>query len=187
MISKATYFFFTLGLLSLWLDNHLYGQHSTIKPTVQKQSKATVYLFLSEYCPICVYYTPTIRQIHQQFEQQSIQFIGVFPNKHSTDSAITAYQKKYAIPFELVQGAAAKHLTLQWQATITPEIVVLDSSQQVVYRGRIDNAYVKVGRKRAKVDQQDLQSALDNYVKGKKIRPDRTIPIGCYLTLPKSP
>lgn len=167
---------------------HSIGQqpHSQ-NPKPKISPRATAFLFLSEYCPICIYYTPTLLQLHQSFEAQGIHFIGVFPNKHSTDSAILHYQNKYAIPFPLVTGDEAVAITIRLQATVTPEVVLMDNAQQVLYRGRIDDAYVRVGRKRHSVSRHDLAEGIEDFLNGKKIRNSKTIPIGCYLTLPKNP
>ena len=66
-------------------------------------------------------------------------------------------------------------------ATITPEAVVLDARQRVVYRGRIDDRFVELGRERPAATRRDLRNALTAALAGKPVSPAKTQAVGCFI------
>ena len=67
-------------------------------------------------------------------------------------------------------------------ATVTPEIVVYNHTQEVIlYKGRIDNTYFRVGKKRTITTTSELEQVLDAIQKGASI-PDLDAPaVGCFI------
>jgi hypothetical protein len=66
-------------------------------------------------------------------------------------------------------------------AEVTPEAVVLDRKSVVRYRGRIDDLYAALGKKRARVTRHDLRDALDSIAAGKRVKQKETKAIGCLI------
>ena len=139
-----------------------------------------VYLFMSETCPICQHYTLPLRNLHRDFAADSVQFIGVFPNRHSTPEAVAAFGAKYKLPFALAPDDSLKSTTRHWQATVTPEVVVA-RGDSVLYRGRIDDGYARVGRRRTVVTTHELRDVLMAIRAGKPVAVGPTTPIGCFI------
>ena len=138
-----------------------------------------VYLFLSETCPVCCQSTAEIRRLRETFP--GVPFCGVFPGKDSSPESRLAFSRKYRLDFPL-QADSARRLTRLFQARITPEVVVTDSSgRQVLYKGRIDNAYAAPGRRRTVVSDRNLFRALTEILSGLPPRPSRTEAIGCLI------
>jgi hypothetical protein len=54
----------------------------------------TVYVFLSEDCPVCQNQTLPLRELYPQFKSQGVGFVAVFSNPSSVDSTITPYLKQ---------------------------------------------------------------------------------------------
>ena len=72
----------------------------------------------------------------------------------------------------------AQHLGV----TVTPEAAIVAAGGKMVYRGRIDNLYGDLGRKRPLgATRHELRNALDAVLAGKEIQVKRTEAIGCYL------
>jgi hypothetical protein len=67
-------------------------------------------------------------------------------------------------------------------ASITPEAVLIDSAGATRYRGRIDNLYVDLGRRRQAATVHDLRDAIDALLAGRPIGQPRTEAFGCYIT-----
>jgi hypothetical protein len=67
------------------------------------------------------------------------------------------------------------------KATVTPEAVVLGKNGQILYRGRIDDLYAGLGKKRGAPTHHDLGEALDTITAGKKVKPKETKAIGCLI------
>jgi len=141
----------------------------------------TVYIFMGEDCRICQYYSNELRQIHKDFASDQISFVGLFPNRYSTDENIALYQAKYDIPFQLkreyFQTKAKK-----FNVKVTPEVVLYDEKREkIVYQGRIDDSYVSVGKRRQIIRNKELKEALQSIVSNKEIKTKETVSIGCFV------
>jgi hypothetical protein len=65
-------------------------------------------------------------------------------------------------------------------ATVTPEAAVY-AGGRIVYRGRIDDRYVDLGRERLEPTVHDLADALAAVVSGKPVPNPVTQPVGCFI------
>lgn len=145
----------------------------------QKDS-VTVYIFLREDCVISQNYTLILNQLHQKYANEKIGFIGIFPN--SKDEQIAAFQQKYKLPFPLKSDYFTA-ITKKLGATVTPEVVVYNQvCNEILYRGRIDNTYFKVGKKRTVTTTSELEDALKAIQTGQPIPIKETEPVGCLIS-----
>jgi len=143
----------------------------------------SVYVFLHESCLISQYYTLALRELSKDFSSEHIQFIGLFPNRSSKPDKIQAFKEKYNIPFQL-KTDHDKILTKQFEATITPEVIVFNETQNnILYRGRIDDAYARVGKRKQVTATSELKDALTAITNGLPIEIKETTSIGCYINL----
>jgi thiol-disulfide isomerase/thioredoxin len=143
----------------------------------------TVYVFMSEACPVCQNQTLPLRELYTQFKDQRVGFVAVFSNPSSQDSTILFFRAKYGLRFPAVFDSnqqIAKRLT----AKITPEVVVVNHADNdaIVYRGAVDNAYPTLGKRRSIVTQHFLKDALIAIRNGSKDYVATTEPVGCYIT-----
>jgi hypothetical protein len=151
--------------------------------TIKAQQPDTigVYIFLLEDCNISQAYTHRLADLQRRFDKDSIRFVGLFPNPLSDEKSVRAFQKKHQILFSLsTKGAAERARELG--ATVTPEVVVVrESSQTVLYQGRIDNMFERVGKRRRVVTSHDLELALEAIRANREVPVSRTQPIGCFI------
>ena len=147
--------------------------------------RGSVRVFLDEGCPIARYHTLTLRQFHREFSKLGIRFEAYFPNISASKASVEAFAKKFEIPFP-VQVDAQQVLARAVKATIVPEVFVYDRHQKLVYRGRIDDTYVEIGKKRPAARQHDLKDTLQALVDGKTISVGKTTPVGCLITFATS-
>ncbi|MBK9247271.1 MAG: redoxin domain-containing protein [Ignavibacteria bacterium] len=122
-------------------------------------NKATVLVFLSESCPICQKYTPTLKSLWTEYSNKNIQFYGVFPSSSIEIDSVVAFTKKYGITFPLLIDSS-QHITSILKARVTPEVIVLSQTGDVMYQGRIDNLFPEIGRKRYAATTHELKDAL---------------------------
>ncbi len=142
--------------------------------------KATVIVFMSPECPLCQSYTLTINQLMQKYSAKSIQFIGVVPTKDFSVADIVDYKHQYKSNLNLVRDTKSQ-LVKKIQATITPEVFLLDAKGSVLYSGRIDNWAYELGRKRTVITEHDLKEALESVVNNKPIKVKKTKAVGCFI------
>lgn len=147
----------------------------------QNRNRFTVYFFLLEDCKITQAYTDRIVEIHNQYAGDSIGFVALFPNPISSDSSAAAFREKYQIPFTCTVDKA------DWIAdslgiTVTPEVAVINgSTNEMLYRGRIDNMYERVGERKRVVTSFELEAALHAIRNHKEVPIARTRATGCFL------
>jgi hypothetical protein len=77
-----------------------------------------------------------------------------------------------------------KELTKKFEATVTPEIVLVEkSSDQILYRGRIDDSYFRVGKRKTIKQTQELVDLLGLVANGDKIEVSWAPAIGCFIQM----
>jgi peroxiredoxin len=143
----------------------------------------TVYIFLSETCPISQFYTLTLKELYREFATKDLQFTGIFPNTASTPQSIAEFKNTYNLPFPL-QTDPGQHLTKTLKATITPEVVVKnETTGAIVYKGRIDDSYFRVGKRRSVSREHDLENALTELKNNRPVSKPEAPAVGCYITV----
>ncbi|UYZ61391.1 redoxin domain-containing protein [Hymenobacter weizhouensis] len=145
-------------------------------------AKATVYIFLSDTCPICQAATPTLRQLHASFATRGVEFVGVFPEEQLRPADLVLFQKHYPLPFPL-RLDQRQQLVRRFGARITPEVVVTAPDGRVLYQGRIDDSYARLGQRRTVVQHHELRDALTAVLAGQPVAQPRTEAVGCYINL----
>lgn len=155
---------------------------ATRKPlSIPEPSKtATVLLFLGTDCPISNRYSPDINKIFSAYSQKEIQFIGVYCDPQLVDKDINEHGTKFGYQFNLTHDKSG---TLKERCGIkrTPEVAVLDSKGELVYRGRIDDRYVTFGTMRPSAKAHDLTDVLDALAAHKSVKPRFTDAVGCSM------
>ena len=140
----------------------------------------TVLVFVSTDCPISNRYAPEITRLHAEFAAQGVRFRLVYPNPLDDEAAINTHIEAYGYPKVAVRDRAHE-LVKKTGATITPEAVVLDARDRVVYRGRIDDRFVELGRERPSPTTRDLRNAIAAGLAGRRVSPARTQAVGCFI------
>jgi len=164
-----------------FLSVFLFSLNGVITPVNGQSDRISVYVFLLEDCVISQYYTLPLRDLHEEFASDDVKFIGVFPNRFSSKKGITQFKNKYKIPFELrydyYQGLAEK-----MKATVTPEVVVYnETKEEILYKGRIDNTYFRVGKRRRITTTSELKDVLTAIKNNQLILTENTTAIGCFI------
>ncbi|NNF34649.1 MAG: redoxin domain-containing protein [Saprospiraceae bacterium] len=142
------------------------------------QEKVTVYLFLLDDCIICQSYSPKMNKLYQQYKDE-MEFIGVFPNFSSKPEKIEEYKETYGVEFD-TRTDYWKDLVKKYEVEVTPEVVVV-SEDRVLYKGRIDNEFVGLGKRRKVVTTDELAEVLESIAsRGIKTFPF-TDAVGCFI------
>ena len=146
--------------------------------------KTTVYVFLSETCPICQSYTLTLKELYNKYKDQHIDFIGVFPNYYSTQKSIEEFRKNYSIPFGLTLDKNSV-FTNHFKATITPEVFVETTDKKIIYSGRIDDSFYALGKRRTIITSTELADALSQIASKQPVKTPKTQAVGCIIDASK--
>ena len=130
----------------------------------------TVLIFVSTDCPVSNRYAPEIKRLHDEFTSRGVRFRLVYPNPLDTEAAISKHLQEYGYP-QIAQRDRDHTLVKMAGATITPEAAVFDARDRLVYRGRIDDRFVELGRERPAATHPDLRNALTAFLAGSAREP----------------
>lgn len=157
-----------LVLLSLpvdWLDDR--GQ------------KATVLLFTRTDCPISNRYAPEVRQLAESYAAKGIEFVLVYPEAGATDASVNEHRRAFGYPIPAALDPDHRYVRAA-KARATPEAAVFVDGK-LVYRGRIDDRYVDLGKARPEPSRRDLDEVLRTILDGKRVAKRETKAIGCAI------
>ncbi|MCA9033737.1 MAG: redoxin domain-containing protein [Planctomycetaceae bacterium] len=142
------------------------------------ESGFVVIAFLGTECPLAKLYGPRLQQLAEQFSGKAV-FVGVCSNIQDSPKEVTIYADRAGIQFPILMDPKQQLADLL-QATRTPEVVVLDQTRRVVYRGRIDDQFgISVARQSPA--KEDLKDALVSLVAGGLPEIAETQPVGCLI------
>lgn len=140
-----------------------------------KKSKAIVLMFVATQCPISNAYNERMAALYEDYTTKGVAFVGINSNKQESVDEIKGHAEEHGFGFTILKdwnNVIADKL----EASVTPEIYVLNSNFEVLYHGRIDDS-----RQENKVTSKDLRVALDNVLSGKTVTVSTTKAFGCTI------
>lgn len=141
-----------------------------------------VYFFLLDDCVICQAYSSKIRRLHEKYGND-FDMTAIFPNFSSKPKQIEQFLKEYNIPLPY-KTDYYKLLTRKYEVSVTPEIVVYDQqNEKVLYKGRIDNQFVDIGKRRQVVTTNELEETLLAIKQGKDDYLRSSTAVGCIINM----
>ncbi len=142
--------------------------------------KATVVVFVGTECPIANGYSESLTRLAKEYAGRGASFVAVNANDSESLEAVTKHAKSYALGFPILKDEGHR-LADALDAKVTPEVFVLDASQKVRYRGRIDDQYASRTEKRRQARNHDLELALNAVLAGKPVAQAQTQAFGCAI------
>jgi hypothetical protein len=146
-----------------------------------ENSKPTAFVFLSTDCPISQKYVGDLNKILSEY-RDSVQFRFILPGAVSYDE-IQEFVKEFSVDFPLEPDKSYERV-VQYKATITPEVILVDENGQEKYRGAIDNWFFDLGHARASVTEHYLRDALRSVLKHQTPAVTSTKAVGCIINYP---
>jgi hypothetical protein len=137
----------------------------------------SVLIFYWHDCPICNSYAPEINRICARYTNFNFYIIQV--DADLTEEGAKTHAREYGLRAPVVLDRLHMLARLAG-ATVTPEAVVYGKGERVLYRGRIDNLYADLVRRRAEATERDLCDALDAIAEGKAVG-KQPAAIGCLI------
>ena len=141
--------------------------------------EATVLLFVMTDCPISNRYAPEVRRLHDEFAG-AVRFWLVYVDAQRQVDELREHRASFGYPFGALRDVDGALVTLAG-ATGTPEAVVFDAAQRMIYRGRIDDRFVSFGVARRAPRTRDLHDRLRRIVAGESLAFSETRAVGCYI------
>lgn len=142
--------------------------------------KATVLVFVAHDCPVSNALTPEMTRIAEKYSLEGVAFFFVYAERDLPEAEARRHAHEFLQDARVTvdrQGA----LVARAGAKVTPEAAVFARSGEVIYRGRINDLFPALGKKRAEPTTHDLRDALDAILAGKAPPVANTPAIGCFI------
>lgn len=146
----------------------------------QGPTKATVLIFLAPDCPISNALAPELNRIVAHYGARGAEFFFVYAERELADAAAARHAREFALAAPVTVDRPGL-LVARAGVEVTPEAAVFSPAGAVVYRGRINDLFAALGKKRAEPTTHDLRAALDAVVAGKAPPVATTPAIGCFI------
>ena len=138
-------------------------------------SNAVVVMFISTKCPVSNAYNSRIVDLHKTYVEKNITFLGINSNKQEGIEEIKQHARENLFEFPVLKDNNNLVADI-FGASVTPEVYVLNSKNEVLYHGRIDDS-----RREGEVTSTDLKNALDNILNGERVSYSKTKAFGCSI------
>jgi hypothetical protein len=142
-------------------------------------TRIVVLVFLGPECPVSQRYAPELNRIARA-QTNGVEFFGVISAPSITRTQALAFVNEYALKFPVLfddRGELARWL----RPTHVPEAFVLKRDGDLVYHGRIDDAFAAPGMPRTAFQNHELRDAMAAVLSGGAPRKSYAKPVGCYF------
>ena len=167
-----------------WADTVMLSdlENRSVDPLrIASGGKAVVVLFISAECPVSNRYAPEIRRLSETFTARGVQFWLVYPNVADSRDIIRTHIRDFSYSIPALRDLQHRLVRLAG-ATVTPEAAVFNARRQLVYHGRIDDRYVRLGLERPVATRHDLEDALTSITAGRPVPQTFAPPVGCFVS-----
>lgn len=156
------------------------GRIHRLEPSSEVQAWAIV--FLSTECPIARGYVPTFNRLAEDARKpgSGVTFLGVLSDPTVSRAAAKQFAEEFAIGFPILFDASGQ-LASVLKPTHVPEAFVLDQQLRVAYRGRVDDLYAQIGKRRPEPTEHDFRDAIQAVSTGGVPTSPRTKAVGCLF------
>ncbi len=145
-----------------------------------KAKKAIVVIFLGTECPLSNQFLPELAQLHQEYSDHGVQFLGINSNRQDTPDRVAGHARKHKVPFPVLKDPN-NQVADQFGAQRTPEAFVITPAGKILYQGRIDDKFGIGYQRPGKEVRRDLACALDEVLADKPVSVARTPAAGCLI------
>jgi peroxiredoxin len=135
----------------------------------------TVVTFVATQCPVSNSYNQRMSDLYKDYSAKNVKFIFVNANRSEAASEVREHAKRVGFPFPVYKDPD-NILADRFDAQVTPENFVIDSSGVIRYHGAIDD-----NMNESRVHTRTLRAALDALLAGKPLPSTETKAFGCTI------
>jgi peroxiredoxin len=135
----------------------------------------TVVTFVSVQCPVSNGYNQRMNALFKDYAPKDVKFIFVNANRTESANDVRNHAKSVGFVFPVYKDAG-NVVADRFDAQVTPESYVIDSSGIIRYHGSIDDS-----QNEARIRTRGLRLALDALLSGKPVEITETKAFGCVI------
>jgi thiol-disulfide isomerase/thioredoxin len=149
------------------------------RPLDVNGARAHVLFFVFEDCPVSDSYAPEINALVKEYAGKPVRFYVVHVDPDLTAEGARKHAEAFSYRCPVLRDTRHQ-LVRATGVTTTPEVAVLTPGG-LAYRGRIDDLYPELGKKRAAPTKRELREAVAAVLAGKPVAVPRTEAVGCAI------
>ncbi len=157
-----------------WWD--LQGRRRPISECFGERGLVMVYLSVD--CPVANRCLPEVEDLARRLEPRGVRVVWVYAQSQESREDVLRHRAEYGLKVDAFRDEDWS-VARAFQVRHTPEAVVLDRQGRLIYRGRINDQFQKLGVSRPAPTQHDLAEALEVWLSGKPLRARETAAVGC--------
>jgi peroxiredoxin len=135
----------------------------------------TVVTFIATECPVSNSYNQRMIDVYQDYSSKNMKFVFVNANRSEPAGVVRAHARRVGFPFAVYKDPG-NQVADRFDAQVTPESYVIDSSGVIRYHGSIDDSMNE-----SRVHSRALREALDALLAGKPVPRTETKAFGCTI------
>lgn len=162
------------------LPNVVSGETVSLATFAGKQ--ALLVMFICRHCPFVKHIQDELAKLGQDYAEKSVGIVAISANDAANypddaPDSLKIMAKALGFTFPLCYDAN-QETAKAYTAACTPDFFLFDASQQLVYRGQLDDS--RPGNDKS-VTGQDLRTAIDAVLNNQAVSPDQKPSIGCNI------
>lgn len=143
-----------------------------------QEKDLTVLMFFAPDCPLCLTFSKPVNELSKEYKD--VKFIAVQSGEHYSVEEIEEYKNETYLRAEIYHDKNY-NVAHRFNASVTPEFVLLNREGDVLYQGLLDDRMKTLGVYKQHWDQFYLKQALEAATQGNSIKTRKTTAIGCDL------
>ncbi len=129
-------------------------------------------------CPIARKSVETLNALAKRSAEGGVEFYGLLSDPTVSRAAAATFAKEYGAGFPILFDASGE-IARALSPRVTPEAFVFDVLGRLEYRGRIDDTYVALGKRRTETTTHELADAIDAVAAGNDPTVREAAAVGC--------
>ena len=157
------------------LDGHMYASSSL------SNDKPSLIMVICNHCPYVIHYHNEIQRLAGDYAE-ILNMVAISSNDienypQDGPDKMSELWKDLGLSFPYLFDST-QEIAKKYKAECTPEFYLFNRSQQLVYRGRLDESSPNSG---IEPTGKDLRDAIDNLIGGKEINSNQLPSMGCNI------
>jgi hypothetical protein len=144
------------------------------------QNRPKVFVSISEECPISNLIAEDLQNIANWYGE-SLELNLVFPLENSSKMTIDKFSKRLNLQGWNLILDKDQSVVQKYYLNVTPEVVILDKTNAIFYKGRVNSKMVTPGGRKNKYYSKDLLQNLELLLVGLRSTEWHEA-VGCYIT-----
>jgi peroxiredoxin len=140
-----------------------------------KGKSGTVLIFMATRCPVSNGYNTRMQKLAEDFRARGVNVVGINSNSTEPAAEVKQHAAEKGFTFPILKDAG-NQIADRFDAQVTPEAYLIDSSGKLVYRGRIDNS-----RNGDAITSSELRDAVEAVLAGKAVEKPEVKAFGCSI------